>query len=82
MCLFQVAEQTTGGIKFGIVNDGIDSHHHFHPIGMCIAAKITDISHGIACGSPGTKLLSTDIYSIGTMVDSSYGTLQIAGWRK
>ena len=78
-CLCQLTYERTSCFHLRIINDGIDSNINAGTILMGILAQLTNIVDTIANSSTSSKTGSSNLDSIGTMVDCSYATLKILG---
>ena len=66
--------------KFIVVNYSIERYIYLSIKLMSVIAQLTNIIDAITHGCSGSKFGSSNIYSIGTMINGSDATSQILGW--
>ena len=75
----QIPYELLGIFQFLILQDGVESDIDTGIIQMGILHQLCNILKGIACCCSCTKTGRTDIYGIGTVVDSPDAAFQILG---
>lgn len=77
--LIELPDETFGLGEFVGMQEGVDCDKDFHGIAVGIVAELTNVIDRVTGSDTSTKTRSSDIDSIGTMINGCDTTLQILG---